>query len=120
MGGPAVAGGKKNARRHPAWMGFEDESGISERPSLRRPWAPRGETPGLIHAFNWKQLSLGAARAYRWDGRRARLWFQRQPGRYDGAKRVGFLAALQTELRGQKVILVGDGLPAHKSQLVQA
>jgi len=120
MGGPAVAGGKKNARRHRAWIVFEDESGISERPSIRRTWAPRGETPVLIHAFNWKKLSLCAALAYRWDGRRARLWFQMKPGSYDGEKLIGFLAELQEEFGGQKVILVWDGLPAHKGRLVQA
>jgi len=116
VGGPAVAGGKKNARRRHAWIGFEDESGLSERPSIRRTWAPRGETPVLIHAFNWKKLSLCAALASRWDGRRARLWFQMKPGSYDGEKLIGFLTELRAEFRAQKLILVWDGLPAHKSR----
>jgi len=30
----------------------QDESGVSRWPSMRRTWAPRGETPVLIHAFN--------------------------------------------------------------------
>ena len=120
MGGPALAGSKKNARRRHAWIVFEDESGISERPSIRRTWAPRGQTPVLIHAFNWKKMSLCAALGYRWDGRRARLWFQMKPGTYDGEKLIGFLEELKREFRGQKVILVWDGLPAHKGQPVQA
>ena len=40
-----MAPGKKNARRRKAWIFFQDESGVSQRPSIRRTWAPRGETP---------------------------------------------------------------------------
>lgn len=40
-----MAGGKKNARRGKAWILFQDESGVSQRPSVRRTWAPKGETP---------------------------------------------------------------------------
>jgi transposase len=115
-----VAGGKKNARRRGAWIVFQDESGFSQRPSVRRTWAPRGETPVLIHAFNWQKMSICAALAYRGDGRRARLLFQMKPGSYDSEGLVGFLEELKRELRGQKVILVWDGLPAHKSRWMQA
>ena len=38
---PAV----KNARRQRAWLVFEDESGVSQLPVVRRTWAPRGQTP---------------------------------------------------------------------------
>jgi len=79
----AMAGRKRNAKRRKAWILFQDESGISERPSVRRTWAPKGETPVLIHAFNWKKMSVCAALGYRWDGRRCRLWFQTRPGSYN-------------------------------------
>ena len=115
-----MADSKKNARRRGAWIVFEDESGFSQQPAVRRTWAPRGETPVLIHAFNWQKMSIGAVLAYRGDGRRARLWFQLKSGSYDSAGLVGFLEELKRELRGQKVILVWDGLPAHKSRLMQA
>jgi hypothetical protein len=68
MGRGALADSKKNARRRKAWIVFQDESGVSERPSVRRAWAPRGQTPVLIHAFNWGKISVAAALAYRWDG----------------------------------------------------
>ena len=45
VGARAVAGGKKNARRQRAWLVFEDESGVSQQPVVRRTWAPRGQTP---------------------------------------------------------------------------
>jgi len=98
---------------------FQDESGVSERPSVRRTWAPRGETPVLIHAFNWKKLSICAAIAYRWDGKRSRLYFQTRAGSYNAESLITFLQDLRRHFRGQRVILVWDGLPAHKSRVMK-
>jgi len=62
MGGGALAGGKKNARRQRAWLVFEDESGVSQQPVVRRTWAPRGQTPVLIHmGGSWQRLSVVGA-----------------------------------------------------------
>lgn len=113
-----MASSKKNARRRKAWIFFQDESGVSERPSVRRTWAPKGETPVLIHSFNWKKLSICAAIGYRWDGCRSRLFFQTRPGSYDSDSLIAFLKDLRREMRGQKVILIWDGLPAHKSRIM--
>lgn len=113
-----MASGKKNARRRKAWIFFEDESGVSQRPSVRRTWAPKGETPVLIHAFNWSKLSIAAALGYRWDGARSRLFFQTRRDSYNGKSLITFLKDLRRELRGRKAVLVWDGLPAHKSQLM--
>ena len=114
-----MAGGKKNARRQRAWIVFQDESGLSQRPAVRRTWAPRGRTPVLVHAFNWQKRSLCAALGFRWDGRRARLWFQTKSGSYDTAALIAFLQQLRRERSGRRVILVWDGLPAHKSLKMQ-
>jgi transposase len=113
-----VALAKKNARRQRAWILFQDESGISERPPVRRTWAPKGETPILIHAFNWKKMSICGAIAYRWDGRRCRLFFQMKPGSYDANSLIHFFKHLKRHFRGQRIILVWDGLPAHRSQIM--
>lgn len=114
-----MASRKKNARRRHALIVFQDESGISQRPSVRRTWAPRGHTPVLVHAFNWKKMSLCAALAYRWDGRSARLFFQMKPDSYDTTALIAFLTDLHKELRGQRIILIWDGLPAHRSREMQ-
>jgi transposase len=111
-----MAGSKKNAGRRKAWIFFQDESGISQRPSIRRTWAPKGETPVLIHAFNWKKLSLCAAIGYRWDGRRSRLFFQTRAGSYNEKSLICFLQDLKRHLCGHPAILVWDGLPSHKSR----
>ena len=115
-----MADSKKNAERQRAWIFFQDESGVSQRPSVRRTWAPKGETPILIHAFNWSKLSICAAVGYRWDGRRSRLYFQTVEGSYNAERLIGFLKDLKPHLRGQKAILVWDGLPAHKSAVMKA
>jgi len=116
LGDHTLARGKKNARRRRAWIVFQDESGVSQRPPVRRTWAPRGETPVLIHAFNWAKLSLAVALAFRWDGRRSGLFFQTRPGSYNDVALIGFLNALQRHFRGRRLILIWDGLPSHKSR----
>lgn len=116
MDHPEMAHSKKNARRQRAWILFQDESGISERPSVRRTWAPMGETPVLIHAFNWKKMSISAVLGYRWDGKRCRLFFQMRGGSYDAESLILFLKDLKRHLRGRRAVLVWDGLPAHRSR----
>ena len=116
----ALARRKKNARRRRAWIVFQDESGVSQRPPVRRTWAPRGETPVLIHPFNWKKLSVALALAFRWDFRRCGLLFETRPGSYNDLALIDFLTALKREFRERRVILVWDGLPSHKSAAMQA
>jgi len=101
-----LARSKKKARRQRAWVFFQDESGVSQRPSVHRTWAPKGKTPALIHAFNWSKISICAAPGYRWDGRRSRLCFQTREGSYNTNSLIGFLKDLKRRLRGQKVILI--------------
>jgi transposase len=115
MEGEALAGAKKNARRRKAWIVFQDESGVSQRPPVRRTWAPRGETPVLEHFFNWKKLSISAVLCYHWNAEATKLFFQTREGSYDTKSLIEFLEGLRHELHGQKVLLIWDGLPAHKS-----
>src|SRR5216117_2210412 len=120
LGDDALARGKKNARRRRAWIVFQDESGVSQRPPVRRTWAPRGETPVLIHAFNWAKLSLAVGLAFRWDFRRSGLFFQTRPGSYNDVTLIGFLNELQDHFRGRRLLLIWDGLPSHKSRNMTA
>jgi DDE superfamily endonuclease len=116
-----LAAAKKNARRRRAWLVFEDESGLSRQPVVCRTWAPRGETPVLRPVGgNWKRLSVAGALAFRWDGRRARFFFQTQPGNYTDRTLIAFLRDLRRHVRRQAVILIWDGLPAHKSRVMRA
>lgn len=117
----AVGAAKKNARRRRAWIVFEDKSGVSQQPVVRRTWAPRGETPILIHTRgNWKRLSLAGALAFRWDGRRTRFFFQTRAGTYTDIALIAFLRALKRHFPRQRVLLIWDGLGGHKSRVMTA
>jgi len=111
-----LAGAKKNAARLRAWIFFQDESGFTQQPSVRTTWGPRGKTPVLRARGNhWSKTSVAAALGFRWDGRRTRLLARTKPGSFNTASLILFLQQLKRFVRGQKVILVWDRLPAHRS-----
>ena len=120
LGGSRLAAGKKNARRQRAWIIFQDETGISERPPVRRTWAPKGQTPVLTHPYNWNKLSVGGALAYRWDGRRCRFFFRTIPDSFKAKDVIAFLRSLKRHFQGTRVILIWDRLPGHKARITQA
>src|SRR5438552_13602790 len=116
LGQPAMATGEKRARRQHALIVFEDESGVSLLPSVRATWAPRGQTPVLRHRFAWKRLSLAAALVYEPDGSEAHLVFQLRTGAYNGESLIDFLTELNQHEQRRVVLLIWDGLPAHRSR----
>ena len=85
-------------------------------PSVRATWAPRGKTPVLRHRFVWKRLSLAAALVYEADGSAAHLVFQLRPGAYSGESLIEFLTDLHRLENRRLVLLLWDGLPAHRSR----
>jgi transposase len=95
-----------------------DESGASQKPPVRRTWARRGHPPKLRHRFNWLRLALAGALALPPGDGPARLLLSVKPGAINGARVIEFLRALRRHLRGP-VIVVWDGLPAHRSALVR-
>ena len=119
MGEEALAKFEKRARRQNALIVFEDESGVSLLPSVRATWAPRGHTPVLRHPFNWKRLSLAGALAYEPDGSDAHLVFELRPGAYNDEMLIEFLSDVN-EIEQRRVLLIWDGLPAHRSRRMTA
>jgi len=100
---------------------FLDESGVSFTPPVRRTWAPRGRTPILRHRQrHWSRLSIAGMCCYRPDGTRARLAVHLQPGSYNDQVLIGVLGQLRRFLGGQKVTLLWDGLPSHRSRRMQS
>ena len=63
---------------------------------------------------------MAAMCCYRPDGARARLAFHLQPGSYNDQLLIGVLGQLHRFLGGQKVTLLWDGLPSHRSRPMQA
>lgn len=79
---------------------------------MARTWAPRGQTPILQSSFTWKQLSVIAGVTF-WN-----FYFRLFPGTIKGPQLVEFLSALTQQIRG-KLLIIWDGLKAHKSRLVR-
>jgi transposase len=109
----------RNARRRNAIVCFQDETGISLKPSIRATWAPRGQTPMLTHRCSWGRLSLSGVIGYEPDGSDAWVVFSMLEGSYNGDALVEFLSELKGHLEGRKITLVWDNLPAHRSKVVK-
>ena len=85
---------------------------MSTRPTRVRTWAPRGQTPALNEAFNWKSLSIIGGLAL-W-----RFYFQIHKGGIKSPQVVEFLQHLQRHIPG-KILVLWDGAPIHRSLLAK-
>jgi hypothetical protein len=111
---------KKRARAKSAWLVCFDESGISLIPPVRRTWSQRGRTPILSHRIAWKRASMAVALGDHPGGTRARLCFHLQQDAYDSDSPIGVLEQLAGFCRGQRVVLLWDGLSSHWSDKMRA
>lgn len=91
---------------------FVDESGLSQRPTRIRTWAPVGKTPQLEFNFNWKTLSAMAGVSL------YQFYFKLIDGAVKAPHVIAFLRQLQGRI-GRPMLVVWDGLGAHKSLLVR-
>jgi transposase len=87
---------------------------------VRRTWAPKGHTPVLHHKFNWKRASLAGICCYHPDGGHARLLLHVQPGAYNTDALIKVLTQFHQHIGDDKVTLLWDGLPAHRSHAMRA
>ncbi|MFD9623248.1 IS630 family transposase [Streptomyces virginiae] len=113
---------KKGAVNTRAWIVFLDESGVSLLPRIRRTYSPRGRTPLLRHRLNRKRASMaGALGHHSTDPERgARLCFHLKPGSHDTTALIEVLEQMKVFYRGERVVLVRDGLSAHRSRAMRA
>ena len=95
MAEAALAGPEGRAQRPGAWTVHLDESGFSQRPSTLRTWAPRGQTPMVRMAFNWKRLSVTGALAVAPDLGRVSIFLSPKPGSVDGPTTISFLRSVR-------------------------
>ena len=91
---------------------FVDESGLSERPTLVRTWAPKGQTPVVQYRFTWKPLSVIAGVTF------CNFYFRLYPGPIRARQCVDFLKALRRQIR-RKLLIIWDNLQVHRSRLVR-
>jgi len=116
---PRLAPHKKGAQANGATVIFIDETGFSQRPSLRRTWAPEGQTPVLQEHFNWQKLSAIGAVAWRPGEAATRLFLSPRPGTISTPEVVEFLRNLRRHVAGP-VVIVWDRLASHRSGVTQA
>ena len=112
MAAPDLAGAQKKARREGRLIVFVDESGLSERPTRVRTWAKRGHTPVIQFHFNWTHISVIAGLTF------TSCMFRLHEGSIKKEQVVEFLKALRAHLK-QRLLIVWDGLKAHRSALVR-
>jgi transposase len=87
---------------------------------VRATWAPKGHTPVLSHRFGWKRLSMSAAVGFSPEGSEAWLVFTMRPGAYTDVTIIEFLEDLHHHLGDDKVTVIWDGLPSHRSKVMKA
>jgi len=63
---------------------------------------------------------MSAALAYRHDRSEASLVFDFKSGAYDTESLIEFLTAFHEHFTGEKVTLIWDGLPSHRSKAMKA
>ena len=114
----ALAAPKKGAVRKGQLIVFLDESGFSQRASVRRTWGPRGRTPGLPDHQTWSRISAIGALGFRPRKPGMRWFFTLKPGSINEHDIIKFLRSLRRHVRG-RVLLIWDGLPSHRSKLVR-
>ena len=107
-----MARDQKKARDLNAHLVFADESGFQLIPTVRRTWAPRGETP-LIHHWD-RRDKVSAISAITVSPRRQHLglYLHVHPNNLTHVEVAVFLRDLLRHLRGH-VVLIWDQGPIH-------
>lgn len=114
-----LASAKKGAAERRYDIAFHDESGLSERPVVRKTWALRGQTPIISSVFSWKNLSMMATLACTPKGRKIKLFFRIAAGTVTGERIIDYLEELKKYRSKKKLLIIWDGLPAHRSRAVK-
>ena len=87
------------------------------KPSVRRTWSLRGQTPILRHRCSWKRVHAIANIACLPDGSRRLLLYWQEQAINEHAI-LDHLERLRQEIGGP-IVLLWDGLPSHRSTLVK-
>jgi transposase len=104
---------RAKARKHGAIIFFLDEAGFDSEPRLGRTYGLKGQTP--VVPTTGQRQKINAISAVTASGA---FWCQLYSERLNGTRFVQFLRQF---LRGRsgRVILIVDGHPAHKAQVVK-
>lgn len=101
-----------------AWLGFFDETGLSDRPTVRKTWSKKGKTPVIKTAGGWKTRSLMATIIATPSGEKTKLFAHVHQDAICSEHVIAYVKDLRKHFRG-KLILIWDGLSAHRSKETQ-
>ena len=114
LGRGRMAAHQKKAADEQRTLIFADEAGFRLLPAVVKSYAPAGETPVLRTPLRREHLSVIAGITPE-----GKLYQSVREGAFRGPDIVRFLQHLLRRIEG-KLLLVWDGLPAHRSQVVKA
>lgn len=121
MGAPGIPAHQKKGLQIGALLGFLDETGFSDRPTVRKTWAPKGKTPIITTAGGWKNRTLiGTIVTDPLAKKRPRFYGMIPPKSVRAEDCIRYLKHLKRHLKGKKLILLWDGLSAHTAKATQA
>ena len=101
----------KKAEQEERTIVFVDECGFSQKSTAKKTWAPEAETPVMEMNFNWDKLSVIGGISLK------SIYFQIHEESIKSDEVIGFLDHLQRYIGG-KLLVIWDGLPAHRSKAV--
>lgn len=104
---------KRYARRTKRLILFIDETGIYLLLSLVRTWAPRGETPILSELLTHDHVAVISAVSLEGD-----VYYYQHTDTFTSATVIAFLSALHRRLPDQKLLVIWDGAPIHRSKAI--
>ena len=78
-------------------------------------WALKGKTPIIVSSGSWKKLTLSGVIVADSRGKRPRLFLRSIAGNMNTEETLRFLKELKRHMRGRKLLLIWDGLPAHRA-----
>lgn len=108
---------KKGARMR-ATLCFYDESGFSERPTVRRTWGKRGTTPVIRSTGSWKNISATGIVATDATMQRVRALCTFTKGAVRKEDTLRTLKHLLRHIAGP-IALFWDGLAQHRAKIVR-
>lgn len=86
---------------------------------MRRTWGIKGRTPVVKSSGSWKNLSLMGTLVCTAGGRKPKLFLKSRHGAINADAVIVYLKELRRHMRGRKLLLFWDGLPAHRAKIVR-
>lgn len=113
-----LAGGEKGGFENALTFGFFDESGFADRPHVVRTWGKRGHTPVIRSKGGWKRVTAAGMITFNPNTKQtaALVWLSKRSMRKE--RLCVILGNLKRHFKKKRLILLWDGLPAHKANLV--